>query len=347
MLHLIRSITARRARGRLGLNPVASMSGVSPMSGGSKQATQARRSFTNYLVSPQEFMQEFKGSNHNSSRIVPVCAAWFLPNDPEKRSGLQVYKQAHIPTARFFDIDVVKDPDSPYPHMLPSAADFGKHVGNMGIKQDDTVIVYDTQELGIFSAPRVAWTFKVFGHEKVHVLNNFRLYVQQGLPTVSGTPEDEVKGEVTQYTPAIRRPLSVVDYEYMKKLAKGAITNPIALDARPAGRFKGTDAEPRPGLSSGHMPGSVSMPFPDLLDKDTKAFLPVEQLRKVFEERNIKGDRPVVSACGTGVTAAIIDTAAAEVGVPENKRMLYDGSWTEWAMRVKPDERLIEKSDDP
>lgn len=341
MLHLFRHTVARGARQGCESSVAATMS--SPII----KPTHGRRSFSSYLVSPSEFMHEFKSSNQQSSRIVPVCAAWFLPNDPDKRTGLQVYKKAHIPTARFFDIDTVKDPESRYPHMLPSAVEFGKHVGGLKIRNDDVLVVYDTQELGVFSAPRVAWTFKVFGHEKVHILNNFRTYVQQGFPTVSGPPEHETRGELTQYTPAKDKPEGVVDFEYMKRLAEGAVTDPIALDARPAGRFKGRDPEPRPGLSSGHMPGSVSLPFPDLLDKDTKTFLPADQLKKVFERREIRGDRPIISACGTGVTAAIVDTAAAELGISEDNRKLYDGSWTEWAMRVKPDERLIEKSDDP
>lgn len=312
------------------------------------------RAFSSYLVTPRDFTKEYyasipylSGKPEESSRIIPVCAGWYMPNDEQKRSGLQSYKLAHIPLARFFDIDVVKDDDSPYPHMMPSAAKFAAAVGEMGIRSEDTVVVYDTAELGIFSAPRVAWTFKAFGHERVHVLNNFKEYVQQGFPLVSGLPQIHAKEAPRQNyaEPKGAIPKGVVDFEYMTQLAKGEIPNAVALDARSLPRFKGTAPEPRPGLSSGHMPHSISLQFPDLLDPNTKAFLPAEQLRKVFEERGVNGQNPIVSSCGTGVSAAIIDTALAEAGLPEEQRMLYDGSWTEWATRFGSDESMIVKDE--
>lgn len=310
------------------------------------------RAFSNYLVTPRDFTQEYfssipylSGKPEDTSRIIPVCAGWYMLNDEQKRSGLQSYKLAHIPLARFFDIDFVKDDNSPYPHMLPSAEKFAAAVGEMGIRNQDTVVVYDTAELGIFSAPRVAWTFKAFGHEKVHVLNNFREYVQQGFPVVSGLPQIHAKEAPRQnYTkPKGAFPQGVADFEYMRRLAKGEIPTAVGLDARSEYRYKGTAPEPRPGLSSGHMPNSISLQFPDLLDPETKAFLPAKQLRKLFEQRGVKGQNPIVSSCGTGVTAAIIDTALAEAGFPDGQRMLYDGSWTEWAMRVEPGEGMIVK----
>ena len=117
-------------------------------------------------------------------RVIPLCAAWFLPNDG--RSGIQSFREQRIPKARFFDLDKVIDKHSPYPHMLPDAKGFAAAMSELGIRKEDIVVVYDTKELGIFSAPRVGWTLRVFGHERVHVLNNYRLWLQQGLPTESG-----------------------------------------------------------------------------------------------------------------------------------------------------------------
>ena len=147
-------------------------------------------SLDSYIVTPKELSNALRKNVHTkistAPRVVPLCAAWFLPNDPQGRTGQNVFKKLRIPSARFFDLDAVKDQDSPYPHMLPTAEGFAEAMQKIGIRRDDAVVVYDSQELGIFSAPRVGWTFKVFGHPNVHLLNNFRLWVQQGLPTETG-----------------------------------------------------------------------------------------------------------------------------------------------------------------
>ncbi|KAK3675227.1 hypothetical protein LTR78_004736 [Recurvomyces mirabilis] len=307
--------------------------------------------FSSYLVTPTELNDALKHNSPSklstSPRTIPVCGSWFLPNDPEKRSGREVFKQRHIPSARFFDIDKISDTSSPYPHMLPSPDVFQRALSELGVNRDDVVVVYDTAELGIFSAPRVAWTFEVFGHPAVHILNNFRLWVEQGLPTEEG---EQQKFEQTQYPIPVLDSSKVVAFEEMRELAKdyrkeGSEEINI-LDARSTGRWKGTDPEPRPGLSSGHIPGSTSIPVPDLLDPKTKAFLPAEELRKVFESKGVDPSKPVISTCGTGVTATVIDTALAVAGLgDERKRRVYDGSWSEWAQRVKRSENLIVKSE--
>lgn len=140
---------------------------------------------TSYLITPEEFLEGLQQAENQPLSIIPVCASWFLPNDPEKRTGEQVFQEAHISNAHFLDIDLVKG-DSPYPHMLPSPEVFAQAMSKLGIKPDDELVVYDTQELDIFSAPRVGWMFRVFGHKKVHVLNNFKLWVDQGYPTETG-----------------------------------------------------------------------------------------------------------------------------------------------------------------
>lgn len=208
----------------------------------------------------------------------------------------------------------------------------------IGIRRDDQVVVYDTKELGIFSAPRVGWTFQVFGHPSVHLLNNFRLWVEEGHPTESGDIAAVVE-EGSHYPVSTIDPVKVVKFAEMKDIAKdhnkeGAEEVQV-LDARSRGRWAGTDPEPRPGLSSGHMPGSISMPYSDLLDAKTGALLSGEELRRVFQSKGIEEDKPIISSCGTGVSAAVIDAALAEAKYGrDDDRRLYDGSWTEWAQRV-------------
>lgn len=210
--------------------------------------------------------------------------------------------------------------------MLPSASDFASAMSGLGIRRDDTVVVYDSYEQGIFSAPRVGWTLKAFGHESVHVLNNFKLWVDEGHPVESGEfwDVDSCTYPIPTFDDSV-----VAEYEDVVELAKA---DPEAggyqiLDARSEGRWKGTDPEPRAGLSSGHMPGSVSVPVSELLDPVTKTILPSEELRKVFERKGVKEGAKIVSSCGTGVTAAVVDAALAEAGYGV-ERKVYDGSWT-------------------
>lgn len=268
-----------------------------------------------------------------------------MPNDPEKRTGHGVFNQGHIRGARFFDLDKVADTSSPYPHMLPSPEVFQNAVSELGINRDDTIVVYDSAEQGIFSAPRVAWTFKVFGHPTVHILNNFKLWGEQGYDVVNG--EQETYDRTDYPVPQLDKS-RVISFEEVREIAKdykkeGAEEIEI-LDARSEGRWKGTDPEPRPGLSSGHIPGSTSVPVPVLLDPKTKTFLAAAELRKVFDERGVDPQKPIISSCGTGVTAAVIDAALTEAGYGEGSRRIYDGSWTEWAQRVRPSDSLIVKT---
>lgn len=308
-------------------------------------------SLNSYIVTPKELSDALTKNVHTkistAPRVIPICAAWFLPNDPQGRTGHQVFKEQRIPSARFFDLDAVKDHDSPYPHMLPTAEGFAEAMRKLGIRRDDAVVVYDTKELGIFSAPRVGWTFQVFGHSGVHLLNNFRLWVEEGYPTESGEIAAVVK-EGSNYPVPTIDPSKVVKFAEVKDLAedhnKEGAEEVQVLDARSRGRWAGTDPEPRPGLSSGHMPGSISMPHSELLDAKTGALLSGDELRRVFQSKGVKEDKPIISSCGTGVTAALIDAALGEAQYGrEDLRRLYDGSWTEWAQRVSDRGRLIRK----
>lgn len=231
--------------------------------------------------------------------------------------------------------------------MLPSAATFASAMRALGIHRDDNVVVYDSAELGIFSAPRVAWTLRAFGHSGVHILNNYKQWVAEGYPVEEG---EQAPVEATNYPEPDIDAGKVVTFEEMREIARDANKEGSegvqVLDARSLGRWKGVDPEPRPGLSSGHMPGSISVPVPELLDPETKTFLPAEKLREIFASKGVDPQRPIISSCGTGVTAAVIDAALTEAGYGlAAGRRLYDGSWTEWAQRVKPSDNLILKSE--
>lgn len=300
------------------------------------RSSDQRRNYTlnNYLVTPAELDSALKKNVQTTistaPRIVPVCAAWFMPNDPQGRTGLQSFKEKRIPTARFFDVDGVKDHDSPYPHMLPTCDHFAEAMSQMGLRKDDELVVYDTDELGLFSAPRVAWTMRVYGHPKVHLLNNFRLWVKEGHPVETGPPEVP---NITKYPVPSYHTDMVVKFAEMKTIGydhgKEGVEDIQILDARSQGRWDGTDKEPRPGLRSGHMPGSISLPFHELLDPETQALLPKEELRQLFASKQIDPDKPIITSCGTGVTAAVIETAlkVSDFGREDDIR-LYDGSWT-------------------
>lgn len=302
---------------------------------------------SSYVVTPAELdgalKQNAPSPISTDPRVIPVCAAWFMPNDPQGRKGIDVFKQKRIPGARFFDIDDVKDHDSPYPHMLPTCEIFAEAMAKMGVMKQDELVVYDTEELGLFSAPRVAWTMRVYGHPRVHVLNNFKLWVKDGLPVETGPP---LVPNITSYkTPSYNTDM-VVNFSEMKTIGydynkEGAEEIQI-LDARSKGRFDGTDPEPRPGLKSGHMPGSTNVPFQDLLDPETKALKSSEELKQMFEEKGLDPNKPLITSCGTGVTAAVIELALKQAKFgSEDDRRLYDGSWSEWAARVSPTSGLI------
>ena len=310
-----------------------------------------------YLVTPNQLAHAIVDAkaSKDDSRLVPLSAAWFLPNDPEGRTGLESFKKKHIADSRFFDIDVIKDETAPYPHMLPTAETFAKAMGDMGIRKTDTVVVYDTEELGIISAPRVAWTLSIFGHRKVHVLNNFRLWCKDGHMTVSGDPKEFPKEEYEMpQTDNLPLP-EVATFEYMKGVVlAGGRQQPghaVTVDARPHGRWAGLDPEPRPGLESGHMPGATSIPYAELLDTEDKTILPAPQLRSILKGEGIDPTGPIVSTCGTGITAAIVDLAMGEAAgthgarQSQHSRKIYDGSWTEWAQRCADEPGMIKKAD--
>ncbi len=248
-----------------------------------------------------------------------VDASFYLP--AQNRDANAEYAAGHIPGAVRFDHDLVADRSTDLPHMVPSPEVFAEAVGRMGISENDRIVVYDGP--GIFSAPRTWWLFRVMGAKNVFVLDG-------GLDgwKVEGRP---LQSEIPAPAPAVFttafQPEKVIDLDTMK-LIVDARTVQIA-DARSAARFSAAEAEPRPGLRSGHMPGAKNLP--------SSAFSvggklkPVEDLRVVLEEAGLDLGRPVVTSCGSGITAAIITLALESVGHEDNA--LYDGSWTEWGGR--------------
>lgn len=302
---------------------------------------------SSYVVTPKELNDALKQNAPSTistdARVVPICAAWFMPNDPQGRTGVEAFEKKRIPSARFFDIDGVKDHESKYPHMLPTCEGFSEAMAKMGVRKEDELVIYDTEELGLFSAPRVAWTMRVYGHPRVHVLDNFKLWVQQGLPVEEGPP---MVPNITNYPIPSYNTDMVVKFAEMKTIGydhgKEGAEDIQILDARSKGRWEGSEPEPRAGLRSGHMPGSTSVPFQELLDPDAKTLLPPEKLREIFESKGLDPEKPMITSCGTGVTAAIIELALkqSKFGSDDDRR-LYDGSWTEFASRVSDTSGLV------
>ncbi|MCA3389888.1 MAG: sulfurtransferase [Roseomonas sp.] len=248
-------------------------------------------------------------------------ATKYLPNEPF--DGLTKYREAHIPGARFFDIDVVADPDTNLPHMAPTAGRFARLMGEMGISNATRVIFYDQK--GLQSSARGWWLMKLFGHEKAAVLDGgLPKWLAEGRATETG---DAKPAAPSSYTPDFRADLVKGIGDVKRIIAHGGA---LILDARAKGRFDGTAPEPRPGLPSGHMPGAKSVPFNELLNADF-TMKDAAALRARFAAAGADGSKPVVTSCGTGVTACILALGLKQAGLGD--AAIYDGSWTEWAGR--------------
>lgn len=247
----------------------------------------------------------------------------YLPNEPH--DGRAKYAEAHIPGARYFDIDEVADIENPLPHMIPSAGRFERLMGAMGISNASRVVFYDQK--GLASAARGWWLMRLFGHEQAAVLDGgLPKWVAEGRPTDSGAPPAPPPTRFVADFQA-ERVKGIGDVKRIVRQGAGAA---LILDARARGRFDGTAPEPRPGLPSGHMPGAASLPYNELLNADQTMKDPAA-LRARFAAAGVDDTRPVVTSCGTGVTACILALGLLRAGYPEPA--VYDGSWTEWASR--------------
>lgn len=246
----------------------------------------------------------------------------YLPT--EGRDAVAEFAAGHIPGAGFFDVDAIADPDSEFPHTVPTAARFARLVGELGISNTTRVVFYDQK--GLFSAGRGWWMMGLFGHDRAAVLDG-------GLPKWIAESRPLDAGPPLPNAPAIFRS----DFRASRlrgigdMLANLSNKAELMLDARAAGRFDATLPEPRPGTRRGHIPGAVSLPISEVMGPD-HTLLPKEQLRAKFAALGVDGTRPVVTSCGSGLTATILTLAMSHAGLPEGA--VYDGSWTEWGGRA-------------
>ena len=250
--------------------------------------------------------------------IAVVDASWYLP--AEGRDARAEFRERRIPGAMFFDIDEIADTDHPQPHMLPSPEKFASRMRRMGIGDGKRVVVYDGA--GLFSAARAWWMFRTFGHDDVVVLDG-------GLPKwmAEGRELEEGPEEARQERHFTARFQNMMVRS--KEEVLGTVTSGSAqiADARSPARFAGTEPEPRPGVRSGHIPGAFNVHYRNLLRPDG-TLKPNDELREKFEAAGIDLSRPVITSCGSGVTAAILTLALTMIG--HNDHTLYDGSWSEW-----------------
>jgi thiosulfate/3-mercaptopyruvate sulfurtransferase len=236
------------------------------------------------------------------------------------------YLAGHIPGAVYFDVDAVSDHANPLPHMFPSAEQFGRDVGALGIANSDTVVVYDAG--GWVAAPRVWWMFLSYGHRDVRILNGgLKKWRAEGRTVEAG----EVRAKAATFK-ASYDPRRVRSIEAM--IANVASRAEQVIDARAADRFEGRAPEPRPGIRAGHIPGALNVPYDSLFDAATGTMKPLDELKKTFAGAGVDVAKPIVTSCGSGVSAGVLTLALYRLGIEDTA--LYDGSWSEWGKADGP-----------
>ena len=255
----------------------------------------------------------------DNAEVRILDASWYLPA-LDRNPGAE-YAQRHIPNARFFDIDDISDNRSDLPHMVPPVEKFMSKVRKLGVGDGHQIVIYDG--LGMFSAARVWWLFKMMGHKDVAVLDGgLPKWIAEGLPV-----DDE--------PPLIRDRHMMVDQKasFVKDVTEVAAASKLGdyeiIDARSPGRFRGEEDEPREGLRKGHIPNSKNVFFKSLLNDD-QTFKNISELKQIFHSAGVDISKPVITTCGSGVTAAVLNLGLELIGKTDHS--LYDGSWTEWGM---------------
>jgi thiosulfate/3-mercaptopyruvate sulfurtransferase len=244
------------------------------------------------------------------------------------------YLAQHIPGALFFDIEELSDHSTPLPHMLPTPEDFSRSMSALGVSNNSTIVIYEQE--GVFSAPRAWWTLRTFGAQHVHILDGgLRAWVEAGFQTEAGLPTQS--GSVHRAPATFHATLNPEAVKNLSQLKEEIANRQQILDARSAARFNGAAPEPRPNLSSGHMPGAISIPFTELVEDGR--LKPADKLRNLFLDKQVDLRQPITTTCGSGVTAAVI-ALGLEIAGAQNVS-LYDGSWAEYAQQPNA---VIEKS---
>lgn len=252
--------------------------------------------------------------------VTVLDASWHMP--AAKRDPRREYVAEHIPGALFYDLDALSDPASPLPHMLAPAETFAAAIGALGVGSNDKIVVYDT--VGLFSAPRAWWTFRAMGHDNIAVLDGgLPKWKREGRPLEGGQVARAPQAFRARLRPALVRSLAAIKDNLTTRAAR-------VVDARSAGRFAGREAEPRPGLRSGHIPQSANVPWTAVVTAQGTLRAPAE-IEAAFRDAGVDLSQPIITTCGSGVSAAILALALETVG--KTGTPVYDGSWSEWGGR--------------